>query len=38
VRLGMAAEVADALCARCLRLEDLRADSLVQLVEGRRVA
>ncbi|MDQ3892673.1 MAG: putative cobaltochelatase [Actinomycetota bacterium] len=38
VRLGMAAEVADALCAWCLRLEDLRADSLVQLLEGRRVA
>ncbi len=38
VRLGMAGEVADALGARCLRLEDLRADSLVQLVERRRVA
>jgi magnesium chelatase subunit D len=38
VRLGMAAEVSDALGARCLRLEDLRADSLIQLVERRRVA
>ena len=38
VRLGMAAEISDALGARCLRLEDLRADSLVQLVERRRVA
>jgi magnesium chelatase subunit D len=38
VRLGMAGEVADSLGARCLRLEDLRADSLVQLVERRRVA
>jgi magnesium chelatase subunit D len=38
VRLGMAAEVADALGARCLRLEELRAESLVNLVEGRRVA
>jgi magnesium chelatase subunit D len=38
VRLGMAGEIADSLGARCLRLEDLRADSLVQLVERRRVA
>ncbi|MDP8900164.1 MAG: VWA domain-containing protein, partial [Actinomycetota bacterium] len=38
VRLGMAAEISVALGARCLRLEDLRADSLVQLVERRRVA
>ena len=38
VRLGMAGEVADALRARYLRLEELRADSLVQLVERRRVA
>ena len=38
VRLGMASEVADHLAARCLRLEDLRVDSLVQLVERRRVA
>ena len=37
-RLGMAAEISDALGARCLRLKDLRADSLVQLVERRRVA
>jgi Mg-chelatase subunit ChlD len=38
VRLGMASEIADHLGAQCLRLEDLRADSLVQLVERRRVA
>jgi magnesium chelatase subunit D len=38
VRLGMAGDVADSLGARCLRLEDLRADSLVRLVERRRVA
>jgi Mg-chelatase subunit ChlD len=38
VRLGMAGEVADALGSRWLRLEDLRADSLVELVERRRVA
>ena len=38
VRLGMASEIAEHLDARCLRLEDLRADSLVQLVERRRVA
>jgi magnesium chelatase subunit D len=38
VRLGMAEDIADHLGARCLRLEDLRADSLVQLVERRRVA
>jgi magnesium chelatase subunit D len=38
VRLGMAQEIADRLGARCLRLEDLRADSLVQLVGRRRVA
>jgi len=38
VRLGMAEEIADHLGARCLCLEDLRADSLVQLVERRRVA
>ncbi len=38
VRLGMAGEISDSLGARCLRLEDLRADSLVQLVERRRVA
>jgi len=38
VRLGMAAEVAGALGARCLRLEELRAESLVRLIERRRVA
>jgi magnesium chelatase subunit D len=38
VRLGMAAEVAGAMGARCLRLEELRAESLVDLVERRRVA
>ena len=38
VRLGMAAEVAEVLGARCLRLEELRAESLVELVERRRVA
>ena len=38
VRLGMAAEVADTMGARCLRLEDLRAESLVELVERKRVA
>jgi magnesium chelatase subunit D len=38
VRLGMAGEVAGAIGARCLQLEELRADSLVDLVERRRVA
>jgi magnesium chelatase subunit D len=38
VRLGMAGEIAHTLGTRCLRLEDLRADSLVRLVERRRVA
>jgi magnesium chelatase subunit D len=38
VRLGMAGELAGALGARCLRLEELRADSLVELIERRRVA
>jgi magnesium chelatase subunit D len=38
VRLGMAGELAGAMGARCLRLEELRADSLVDLVERRRVA
>ena len=38
VRLGMAGEVAGALGARCLRLEELRADTLVDLIERRRVA
>ena len=38
VRLGMAGELAAAMGARCLRLEELRADSLVDLIERRRVA
>ena len=38
VRLGMASEVADSMGARCLRIEDLRADSLVELVERRCAA
>ncbi|MBA2443059.1 MAG: putative cobaltochelatase [Rubrobacter sp.] len=38
IRLGMAAGIADSLGARCLRLEDLRAESLVELVERRRAA
>src|SRR5215204_5094098 len=38
VRLGMAGELAGVMGARCLRLEELRADSLVDLVERRRVA
>jgi magnesium chelatase subunit D len=38
VRLGMAGELAESMGARCLRLEKLRADSLVELVERRRVA
>jgi magnesium chelatase subunit D len=38
VRLGMAGELARTMGARCLRLEELRADSLVDLVERRRVA
>ena len=38
VRLGMASEVADSMGARCLRLEDLRAESLVEMVERRRAA
>jgi magnesium chelatase subunit D len=38
VRLGMAVELAESMGARCLRLEDLRADSLVELIERRRVA
>jgi magnesium chelatase subunit D len=38
VRLGMAEAIAEHLGARCLRLEDLRAKSLIQLVERRRVA
>ena len=38
VRLGMAAGVARAMGARLLRLEDLRSEGLVELVERRRVA
>lgn len=38
VRLGMASGLADVMGARCLRLEELRADALVELVERRRVA
>jgi magnesium chelatase subunit D len=38
LRLGMAEELAMAMGARCLRLEELRAESLVELVERRRVA
>ncbi|MCA1688363.1 MAG: putative cobaltochelatase [Actinobacteria bacterium] len=37
-RLGMARALAEVMGARCLRLEELRADSLVELVERRRVA
>jgi magnesium chelatase subunit D len=38
LRLGMAGELAGTMGARCLRLEELRADSLVELIERRRVA
>jgi magnesium chelatase subunit D len=38
VRLGMAGELAGTMGARCLRLEELRADSLVELIERRSVA
>jgi magnesium chelatase subunit D len=38
VRLGLARALARAMGARCLRLEELRADSLVELVERRGVA
>jgi magnesium chelatase subunit D len=38
VRLGRGEELAMAMGARCLRLEKLRAESLVELVERRRVA
>ena len=38
VRLGMASGLADMMGARCLRLEELRADALVDLVDRRRVA
>ena len=37
-RLGMASALAQAMGARCLRLDELRADSLVELVERRSVA
>jgi magnesium chelatase subunit D len=37
-RLGMAGKLAGAMGGRLLRLEELRADSLVELVERRRVA
>jgi magnesium chelatase subunit D len=38
VRLGMAGDLARAMGASCLRLEELRAESLVNLLERRRVA
>ncbi|WP_047865049.1 putative cobaltochelatase [Rubrobacter aplysinae] len=38
VRLGLAREIAGHLGARCIRLEELQADSLVEIVERRRVA
>ena len=38
VRLGMAGKIAEAMGGRCLRLEELRADALVGVVERRRVA
>ena len=38
VRLAMAGALAEAMGARWLHLEDLRADSLVEIVERRRVA
>jgi magnesium chelatase subunit D len=38
VKLGMAAGVADALGARLLRLDDLRAEGLAREIERRRVA
>ncbi len=38
VRLGMAGALAQTLGARCLRLEELRAEALVELVDRRRVA
>ena len=38
VRLGMASRLADVMGARYLRLEELRADALVKLVDRRRVA
>lgn len=38
VRLGLAREIAGRLGARCLKLEELRAESLVEVVERRRMA
>ena len=38
VKLGMAGSLAESLGARCLRLEELRVEDLVSLVERRRVA
>jgi magnesium chelatase subunit D len=38
VRLGIAGELAETMGALYLRLEELRADSLVELIERRRVA
>ncbi len=38
VRLGLAREIANSLGARCLRLEQLRSESLVEVVERRRAA
>jgi len=38
VRLGMARELSEALGAQCMKLEDLRAETLVDLIERRRVA
>jgi magnesium chelatase subunit D len=38
MRFGMAGALAEAMGARCLRLEELQVDSLVELVKRRRVA
>ena len=38
VRLGMAAEISSSLGAECMRLEDLRAETLVKIVERGRAA
>ena len=38
MRLGMAGALAEAMGARCLRLEELQVNSLVELVKRRRVA
>jgi magnesium chelatase subunit D len=38
VRLGLAWDLARHLGARCLKLEELRSESLVEVVERRRVA